>query len=100
MIRTWDRHDLPQLLLQAHDVFAELNVVHPGGDTEDGGGGLETSECDTGATFSHLAKGVTDWITESVECVHAPQDGGMGGGAFVPSPSSILLSCDTEDSFH
>lgn len=29
MICTWDCDDLPQLLFQAHDVFAELNVIHP-----------------------------------------------------------------------
>lgn len=26
---TWHCHNLPQLLLQAHDVFAQLNVIHP-----------------------------------------------------------------------
>lgn len=31
LICTWDCDDLPQLLFQAHDVFAELNVIHPGG---------------------------------------------------------------------
>lgn len=27
---TWDGHQVLQLLLQVHDVIAQLNVIHPG----------------------------------------------------------------------
>lgn len=86
MIRTCDCDDLPQLLFQAHDVFAELNVVHPGGDTE--AGGVRYLRVCHRCHFFTPGKGwaAADWITESVECVHTPQDGGMEGGVGHLSP--------------